>query len=71
MKRTMIAAALFAATLLTVPACTMSSRKMASGSEQKTTITHRHPHSHRGMPKHHDGAYHRVTRVHEHTHAGR
>lgn len=68
MKRTMIAA-LFAATLLTVPACTtMSNENMASADRQETTFTHRHRHSHKGMPKHHDGTYHGVTRVHEHTH---
>lgn len=70
MKRTMLAAALFAVSLLAVPACTMSNASMASG-KQKQNFTHAHSHNHRGVPRHHDGTYHKITRVHEHAHTPR
>jgi len=46
---------------------------MSSGCTIRTTSTkssfeHRHRHSHRGMPRHHIGNYHRIPRIHPHTH---
>jgi len=70
MKKSMFIGLFAAVAMVASVGCASNgSVKFGGGNPHLTSgVTHSHRHSHRGVPRHHDGTYHKVARVHKHSH---